>query len=113
MSNLLTKLGRVYRDYYFEVTGRKGGYITQEERDRARKRNRKKIDILPHLKIGGFLATSCNNACVGCPLTRSLNGLTPTCQFVDAPTKNIIGCMNVTLMYLATLRTYPFTFIQT
>ena len=42
MSNLLTKLGRVYRDYYFEVTGRKGGYITQEERDRARKRNRKK-----------------------------------------------------------------------
>ena len=42
MSNLLTKLGRVYRDYQFEVTGRKGGYITQEERDRARKRNRKK-----------------------------------------------------------------------
>ena len=45
----------------------------------------------PPPKIGGFLATSCNNACVGCHLTRSLNGLTPACQFVDAPTKNIFA----------------------
>ena len=42
MSNLLTKLSGVYRDMYFDVNGRKGGYITQEEKDRARKRNRKK-----------------------------------------------------------------------
>jgi hypothetical protein len=42
MSNLLKKLSDAYRDMYFDVTGRKGGYITQEERDRARKRNRKK-----------------------------------------------------------------------
>ena len=42
MSNLLTRLGNVYRDIYFDAVGRKGGYITQEERNRARKRNRKK-----------------------------------------------------------------------
>lgn len=42
MSNLLTKLGNVYRDIYFDAVSRKGGYITQEERNRARKRNRKK-----------------------------------------------------------------------
>lgn len=42
MSNVLSKIGSVYRDMYFDAIGRKGGYITQEERDRARKRNRKK-----------------------------------------------------------------------
>lgn len=42
MRNILSKLSSTYRDIYFDVNGRKGGYITQEERDRARKRNRKK-----------------------------------------------------------------------
>ena len=39
---MLAKISGIYRDIYFDINGRKGGYITQEERDRARKRNRKK-----------------------------------------------------------------------
>lgn len=42
MRNILSKIGPVYRDIYFDINGRKNGYITQEERNKARKRNRKK-----------------------------------------------------------------------
>ncbi len=31
-----------YRDYAISIVGRKGGYITQAERDKARRKNRKK-----------------------------------------------------------------------
>lgn len=41
MNNISANLSSIYRDIYFDINGRKGGYITQEERDRARKRNRK------------------------------------------------------------------------
>ena len=38
------------------------------------------------------------DACVSCPLTRCLVGLILTCQFVDAPTKNVFSSVNVTVM---------------
>ena len=31
-----------YQEYAISIVGRKNGYITQAERDRARKKNRKK-----------------------------------------------------------------------
>lgn len=31
-----------YKEYAISILGRKGGYITQAERDKARKKNRKK-----------------------------------------------------------------------
>ena len=33
---------KAYQEYAISIVGRNGGYITQAERDKARKKNRKK-----------------------------------------------------------------------
>ena len=64
------------------------------------------IDILPRLKHVGFL-TIASQRVRRMPFDRSLDGLTPTCQFVDAPTKNIPSGVDVPVVAPATDGTNP------
>ena len=58
------------------------------------------LDILPRLKRVGFLCASAGS--------RIRHGLTPAPQFGDAPPKYIFSRIEVAVVYLAALGTYPF-----